>query len=166
MPLEPSEQSRAPAKHRALVHLQWLPPHLRPRPVIADRLRGDDGEPAELTPADEAASGRPEPAYSLLSDRDRLIARGCRPWPFNGRRLLALDGTANAEILGQFVPSLATRSEIQVQRNARVIQLPRRDLLPGLGRAAIGGRRAVSAIPEPVGQGRRTLAGEGAPRRP
>src|SRR6516225_9193483 len=145
MPLEPSEQSRAPAKHRALVHLQWLPPHLRPRPVIADRLRGDDGEPAELTPADEAASGRPEPAYSLLSDRDRLIARGCRPWPFNGRRLLALDGTAN--------------SEIQVQRNARVIQLPRRDLLPGLGRAAIGGRRAVSAIPEPVGQGRRTLAG-------
>jgi hypothetical protein len=42
-----------------------------------------------------------------------------------------------------------------------------RDLLPGLGRAAIGGQRAVSAILEPVrhAEGRRTLAGEGAPSR-
>ena len=29
--------------------------------------------------ADEAASGRPEPAYSLLTDRDRLIAQARRP---------------------------------------------------------------------------------------
>jgi len=37
--------------------------------------------------ADEAASGRPEPAYSLLTDRDRLIAQARWPWRFDGRRL-------------------------------------------------------------------------------
>ena len=42
--------------------------------------------------------------------------------------LAGLDETANAEILGQFVPSLATMPEIQVQRNARVIQVRKRDL--------------------------------------
>ena len=52
-----------------------------------------------------------------------MIAQGRRPWPFNRRRLLVLDGTANAEILREFVPSLVTVPEIRVQRNARVIQV-------------------------------------------
>jgi hypothetical protein len=73
--------------------------------------------------ADELASGRPGAAYSLLADGDGLIAQGRRPWPFEKRRLLVLDGTANAEILRQFVPSLATVPELRVQRNARVIQV-------------------------------------------
>ena len=38
------------------------------------------------------------------------------------RRLLVLDGTANPDILREFVPSLATVPPIQVRRNARVIQ--------------------------------------------
>jgi hypothetical protein len=59
-----------------------------------------------------------------LADGDRLIAQGRRPWPFDRRRrLLVLDGTANAEILSQFVPSLVTVPEIRVRRNARVIQV-------------------------------------------
>jgi hypothetical protein len=41
--------------------------------------------------ADEAASGRPGPAYSLLTDRDRLIVQRRRPWPFDGHRPLILD---------------------------------------------------------------------------
>jgi hypothetical protein len=73
--------------------------------------------------ADELASGRPGAAYSLLADEDGLIAQGRRPWPFHERRLLVLDGTANAEILRQFVPSLSTAPEIRVQRNARVVQV-------------------------------------------
>jgi hypothetical protein len=73
--------------------------------------------------ADELASGRPGSAYSLLVDRDRLITQGRRPWPFERRRLLILDGTANAEILRQFVPSLVAAPEIRVQRNARFIQV-------------------------------------------
>jgi hypothetical protein len=52
-----------------------------------------------------------------------LIAQGRRPWPFDRRRLLVLDGTANAEILKEFVPSLVTVPEIRAQRNARVIQV-------------------------------------------
>jgi hypothetical protein len=58
-----------------------------------------------------------------VTEGDGLIAQGRRPWPFDRRRLLVLDGTANAEILGQFVPSLGTVPEIRVQRNARVIQV-------------------------------------------
>jgi hypothetical protein len=58
-----------------------------------------------------------------VTDGDGLIAQGRRPWPFDRRRLLVLDGTANAEILGQFVPSLGTVPEIRVQRNAHVIQV-------------------------------------------
>jgi hypothetical protein len=73
--------------------------------------------------ADELASGRPGAAYSLLADGERLIAQGRRPWPFHKRRLLVLDGTANPEILREFVPSLVTAPEIRVQRNARVIQV-------------------------------------------
>ena len=73
--------------------------------------------------ADELASGRTGPAYSLLADGEGLIAQGRRPWPFHQRRLLVLDGTANPEILNEFVPSLATVPEIRVQRNARVIQV-------------------------------------------
>jgi hypothetical protein len=73
--------------------------------------------------ADEPASGRPGPAYSLLADGGGLIAQGRRPWPFGRRRLLILDGTANAEILGQFVPGLATVPEIRVHRNARIIRV-------------------------------------------
>lgn len=68
-------------------------------------------------------SGRPGPAYSLLVDGHRLISQGRRQWPFERRRLLVLDGTANAEILKEFVPSLATVPEIRVQRNARFIQV-------------------------------------------
>ena len=73
--------------------------------------------------ADELASGRQGPAYSLLLDQERLIAQGRRPWPFRTRRLLVLDGTANAEILKQFVPSLVAAAEIRVRRNARVVQV-------------------------------------------
>jgi hypothetical protein len=73
--------------------------------------------------ADELASGRQGSAYSLVVNGDRLIAQGRRPWPFDRRRLLVLDGTANPEILRQFVPSLATVPEIRVQRSARVIQV-------------------------------------------
>jgi|SRR6516164_317563 len=62
-------------------------------------------------------------AYSLVADGGGLIAQGRRPWPFDRRRLLVLDGTANTEILGQFVPSLGTVPEIRVRRNARVIQV-------------------------------------------
>ena len=80
--------------------------------------------------ADELASGRPGPAYSLLADGDGLVAQGRRPWPFDRRRLLVLDGTANAEILGQFVPSLGTVPEIRVQRNAPRDPGPGSHLLP------------------------------------
>ena len=40
--------STALPKDRALIHLQRNPPHLGPRPVIADRHGGDDGEPGGL----------------------------------------------------------------------------------------------------------------------
>ena len=73
--------------------------------------------------ADELASGRPGSAYSLLVDGDRLITQGRKPWPFKQRRLPILDGTANAEILRQFVPLLVAAPEIRVQRNARVVQV-------------------------------------------
>ena len=76
--------------------------------------------------ADELASGRPGPAYSVLADGDGLIAQGRRPWVFDNQRLLLLDGTANPEILRQFVPQLQDVPEIRVQRNAHVIQV--RDL--------------------------------------
>src|SRR5215831_14342438 len=65
-------------------------------------------------------------AYSLLSDGDGLIAQGRRPWVFDNQRLLLLDGTANPEILRQFVPQLQDVPEIRVHRRARVIQV--RDL--------------------------------------
>jgi hypothetical protein len=74
--------------------------------------------------AAELASGRQGSAYSLVVNRDGLIGQGRRPWPFDHqRRLLVLDGTANSEILTQFVPSLVTVPEIRVQRNARIIQV-------------------------------------------
>jgi hypothetical protein len=73
--------------------------------------------------ADELASGRPGPAYSLLVHGEGLIAQGRRPWPFRKRRLLVLDGTANAEILKQIVPSLVAAPEIRVRRNVRVVQV-------------------------------------------
>jgi len=76
--------------------------------------------------ADELACGRPGPAYSLVRNEDGLIAQGRRPWVFENQRLLLLDGTANPEILRQFVPQLQDLPEIRVQRNARVIQV--RDL--------------------------------------
>ena len=56
--------------------------------------------------ADELACGREGPAYSLLADGNGLIAQGRRPWVFDNQRLLLLDGTANPEILRQFVPHL------------------------------------------------------------
>ena len=73
--------------------------------------------------ADELACGRPGPAYSLLADRDGLIAQGRAPWVFDNQRLLLLDGTANPDILRQFVPHLEDLPEIRVQRKARVIQV-------------------------------------------
>jgi hypothetical protein len=72
--------------------------------------------------ADELASGRAGPAYSLVVNGDGLIAQGRRPWPFHQRRLLVLDGTANVEILKEFVPTLVAAPEIRVERKARVIQ--------------------------------------------
>jgi hypothetical protein len=76
--------------------------------------------------ADELACGRAGPAYSLLADGDGLIAQGRRPWVFDDQRLLLLDGTANPDILRQFVPRLQHLPEIRVNRKARVIQV--RDL--------------------------------------
>jgi hypothetical protein len=76
--------------------------------------------------ADELACRRAGPAYSLMVDGHGLIAQGRRPWVFENQRLLLLDGTANPEILQQFVPQLQDLPEIRVQRNARVIQV--RDL--------------------------------------
>ena len=76
--------------------------------------------------ADELASGRPGPAYSLVTDGDGLIAQGRRPWVFDNQRLLLLDGTANWQILRQFVPQLQDVPEIRAHRNAHVIQV--RDL--------------------------------------
>jgi hypothetical protein len=73
--------------------------------------------------ADEVECGRPGPAYSLLQDGDKLIAQGRRAWVFDNQRLLLLDGTANPDILRQFVPQLQDAPEIRVQRNARVIQV-------------------------------------------
>jgi hypothetical protein len=72
--------------------------------------------------ADELACGRAGPAYSLTVNGHGLIAQGRRPWVFDNQRLLLLDGTANPEILRQFVPQLQDVPEIRVQRNARVIQ--------------------------------------------
>jgi hypothetical protein len=76
--------------------------------------------------ADELACGRAGPAYSLLADGHGLIAQGRRPWVFDNQRLLLLDGTANPEILRQFVSQLQDPPEIRVHRKARVIQV--RDL--------------------------------------
>jgi hypothetical protein len=76
--------------------------------------------------AGELASGRSGPTYSLLADGNGLIAQGRRPWVFDNQRLLLLDGTANPEILRQFVPQLQDLPEIRVQRKAHVIQV--RDL--------------------------------------
>jgi hypothetical protein len=73
--------------------------------------------------ADELASGRAGPAYSLVASGDRLIAQGRRSWSFAQRRLLVLDGTANPEVLSEFVPTLVTAPEIRVERNARVVQV-------------------------------------------
>ena len=42
---------------------------------------------------------------------------------FDDQRLLLLDGTANLDILRQFVPQLQDRPEIRVQRKARFIQV-------------------------------------------
>jgi hypothetical protein len=76
--------------------------------------------------AEELACGREGPAYSLLANGNGLIAQGRRAWVFDDQRLLLLDGTANSEILRQFVPYLQDAPEIRVHRNARIIQV--RDL--------------------------------------
>src|ERR1700730_4405633 len=52
--------------------------------------------------------------------------KGAGLWVFDNQRLLLLDGTANPDILRQFVPQLQDLPEIQVRRRARVIQV--RDL--------------------------------------
>lgn len=58
-----------------------------------------------------------------MTNRDGLIAQGRRPWVFDDQRLLLLDGTANPEILRQFVSQLQDLPEIRVHRNARIIQV-------------------------------------------
>jgi hypothetical protein len=73
--------------------------------------------------ADELASERAGPAYSLVPEGAHLLAQGRRRWPFHKRRLLVHDGTANPEILKQFVPTLVSGPEIRVERNARIIQV-------------------------------------------
>jgi hypothetical protein len=73
--------------------------------------------------ADELSLGRPGPAYSLLHDGDGLVAQGRRIWGFDDQRLLLLDGTANPDILRQFVPQLQDVPELRVQRNARITQV-------------------------------------------
>jgi hypothetical protein len=45
--------------------------------------------------ADELASGRSGPAYSLVPEGTRVIAQGRQPWPFHQRRLLVLVPTEN-----------------------------------------------------------------------
>jgi hypothetical protein len=119
--------------------------------------------------ADELASGREGAAYSLMVDGDGLIAQGRRAWVFDDQRLLLLDGTANAEVLRQFVPQLRDVPEILVQRNAHVIQV--RDLTfyrhslveeAPPGEAGAGWRPkarlgAVAQFIERVAQDRRTL---------
>jgi hypothetical protein len=72
--------------------------------------------------AEEVACGREGPACSLLADGNGLIAQGRRAWVFEDQRLLLLDGTANPEILRQFVPHIHA-PEIRVHRNARIIQV-------------------------------------------
>ena len=81
--------------------------------------------------ADELESGRPGPAYSLVANGDGLTAQGRQPWAFDQARLLVLDGTANPEIMRQFVPTLEAGPEIQVKRNARVIQVSNRTFWKG-----------------------------------
>ena len=59
------------------------------------------------------------------------LSLGRRPWAFNEARLLVLDGTANPDIMHQFVPTLAAGQEIQVKRNARVVQVSDRTFWKG-----------------------------------
>src|SRR5262249_48598555 len=73
--------------------------------------------------ADEIQSARAGPAYSLRVNGEGLIAQGRKPWAFNEQRLLVLDGTADPEIMQQFVPTLVAEEEIRVERNARVVQV-------------------------------------------
>jgi hypothetical protein len=118
--------------------------------------------------ADELASGREGPAYSLIAaGGDRLIAQGRRRWPFQGR-LLILDGTADPEILQAFIPDLAVSEEIRVERNAFVVQVTDRTFYRGsllksaeAGEEASGYRPArwkeVLGFIERIAQGSRTL---------
>jgi hypothetical protein len=57
------------------------------------------------------------------SGRGRPTRYWRRAWVFDNQRLILLDGTANPEILRQFVPHLEGAPEIRVRRNARVIQV-------------------------------------------
>jgi hypothetical protein len=78
-------------RDRRSVHYRRNPPYLRPRPVIADRLRGDDGEPAELTPGRRGSfwgsgdglfsfdrSRSPDPAAALAVALRRALSTGRR----------------------------------------------------------------------------------------
>src|SRR5262249_50087580 len=81
--------------------------------------------------AEELGCGVSGPAYSLLADGDGIIAQGRRPWVFDDQRLLLLDGTANPDILRQFVPQLQDVPAIQAHRNAHVIQVRDRTFFRG-----------------------------------
>jgi hypothetical protein len=72
---------------RRFVHLQRNPPHLPPCSVIADRLRGDDGEPAEPAPGRRGGFRAPEARLFSFDRSRRLITQGRWPWPFDGCRL-------------------------------------------------------------------------------
>jgi hypothetical protein len=65
--------------------------------------------------ADELECERQGPSYSLHVNGDGLIAQGRRTWAFNRARLLVLDGTANPEIMRQFVPTLTAGQEISTR---------------------------------------------------
>jgi hypothetical protein len=93
--------------------------------------------------ADELACGRAGLAYSLLVDGNGLIGQGRWPWVFDNQRLLLLDGTANLDILRQFVPRLQDRPEIRVQRKARVIQS---GIAPSSATVWLSGRQPMARV--------------------
>src|SRR5215469_12078636 len=85
-----------------------------------------------LGPGGQGSAARDRRGVLLPAAQDRgrkahrAAARQRRPWVFDDQRLLLLDGTANPQILRQFVPQLQEQPEIRVRRKAHFIQV--RDL--------------------------------------
>jgi len=95
----------------------------------------DKIDPARLKPyrplapvisrlADEMASGRGGAAYSLiLVSQDRVRAQSRKPLDYSADQpILITDGTANVEILRQWMPDLV-EERLSVRRNASVVQV-------------------------------------------